>query len=183
MHLGFQRKPQLLFLLVALCFFLPGCSSQGRVLESWETDNPSFQIRVVAHAERFSGVVGGAYYVFSAKRRGANQWHEFMTFRHDDPVPIPRENTRFVAQNIAYTFIGWMFAVTVDGARTWSIWDAKSDLPKWRCCNYGLIGDVQLQTDGTGQMTLNPIQGRSGELPKLCTTDFGRHWTDSCGQH
>jgi len=72
--------------------------------------------------------------------------------------------------------MGWMFAVTTDGGATWSVWDAKKDLPNWQCCNYGLIKDVRLDSKGTGVMILNPIPQRRGEVPELHTNDFGRHW-------
>jgi hypothetical protein len=157
-----------------------GCSSKGNAIETWETGNQVFHVRVVAYSERGTGFVPGARYVFTSKSHDTARWHEFMTFKHDDPVPIPREQIRFVTGRIGFVFMGWMYAVTTDGGQYWSVWDARSDLANWECCNYGLINAVTLQSNGTGKMILHPIEGRRGEVPKLCTTDFGRHWTNEC---
>jgi hypothetical protein len=108
---------------------------------------------------------------------GSDAWRDITTFRHDDAVPIPRDQIRFVNNRVAFVFMGWIYAVTTDGGATWSVWDAGNDLPNWQCCNYRLITDVKLNVDGTGTMTLNPIQDRPGEVPQLRTKDFGRHWT------
>jgi hypothetical protein len=98
-----------------------------------------------------------------------------MTFRHDDPIPIRRNQVRFVNDRVAFAYMGWMCAATADGGATWSVWDARTD-SKW-CCSYELITDVRLESDGTGTMTLNPVQNPTGEKPELHTKDFGRHWT------
>jgi hypothetical protein len=100
---------------------------------------------------------------------------EIMTLRHDDQVPIPVNQIEFVNERIGFVFMGWKYAVTTDGGDTWSVWDAKRDLPDWQCCNYGLISAVKVTTDGTGIMKLNPISGRQGEVPELKTKDWGRH--------
>ena len=63
--------------------------------------------------------------------------------------------------------MGWKFAATTDGGGSWSVWDAETDLPKWRCCNYKLIQDVHLEVTGKGTMTLKAIPDRSGEAPEL----------------
>ena len=80
-----------------------------------------------------------------------------MTFRQDDPIPIRRSQVRFVNERVALVYMGWMCATTADAGATWSVWDAHSDSPKW-CCNYELIEDVRLEPDGTGTMTLKPVQ-------------------------
>jgi hypothetical protein len=148
----------------------------GPVSESWQTSGHALQLRVDVHPEQNS-FVAGAYYVFRSAPVGSDAWRDIMTFRHDDQVPIPQDQVRFVNDRVAFVFMGWMYAVTVDGGRTWAVWDAGHNLPNWLCCNYRLITDVQLNPDGTGTMTLNPIQDRRGEVPQLRTRDFGRHWS------
>ena len=148
---------------------------QGPVFESWETSGQTLQIRVESHPEQ-NAIVGGAYYVFRFAPKGSDAWRDIMTFRHDDPVPIPRDSVRFVDDQTAFVFMGWMYAVTTDGGASWSVWDAGRDLPNWQCCNYGLITDVNVHPDGSGTMVLNPITNRRGEVPQLHTKDFGRHW-------
>ena len=163
-----------------ICWLCCGCSSKGKVIENWQVGNEAFDVQVDAYSEKGVGFVSGAYYVFTARSRAAGTWHEVMTFRHDDTVPIPREQIRLVTDKIGFIFMGWMYAATTDSGQNWSVWDARSDLANWQCCNYGLINEVSLQPNGTGKMILDPIKGRRGEVPKLCTTDFGRHWTSNC---
>jgi len=118
----------------------------------------------------------GTYLKFYGKSADDAEWIPLFTFRHDDPIRIPQDCVRFVSAHFAYAFVGWYYTVTADGGRTWSTWSAGRDLPNWMCCNYRLIQDVELSTDGSGVMVLNPISGRRGEVPKLTTTDFGKHW-------
>ncbi len=127
----------------AAVLFMP--PRKGAIAETWETTNGSFKIRVDRHNEENGGFVPGAYYVFRAATVGSDDWRDVMTFRHDDPNPIPRDQLRFVNDRVGFVFMGWMYAVTSDGGDHWSVWDASNDLPNWRCCNYRLITDVQLQ--------------------------------------
>src|SRR5688572_16489059 len=107
----------------------------GPVNESWDTSNNVFRIRVERHAE-VNTFVGGAYYVFQSAPAGSDSWQKILTFRHDDPNPIPRDQVRFVNDQVAFVFMGWMYAVTKDGGGSWSVWNAEKDLPQWDCCNY-----------------------------------------------
>ncbi|CAN5151266.1 hypothetical protein BH18ACI2_BH18ACI2_20850 [soil metagenome] len=150
---------------------------KGKLIESWESSGTPFKVRVNMHAEANGGFVPGAYYVFQSAPSDSGQWREVMTFRHDDPVAIPREQVGFVNDRVGYVFMGWMYAVTTDGGATWSVWEAGKNLPDWECCNYRLIKDVRLEADGTGVMMLNPIPQRRGEAPELHTKDYGRHWS------
>jgi hypothetical protein len=148
----------------------------NRINERWETTNGTVDIRVTAYGEDNAGLDAGAYYVFESKRAGSKDWHEITTFRHDDPVQIPREQVRFVSDQISYVFMGWMYSVTTDRGSTWSVWTAEKNLPNWECCNYRLIRDVTIAKDGKGVMQLKPIQDRRGEVLELRTSDYGRHW-------
>lgn len=159
------------------CRFLPGSQVGEKVNEAWETHNKTFKISVTAYAEENGGFVAGAYYVFRSAKVNSDVWTDIMRFRHDDPVAIPRDQIHFVNDEVAYVFMGWMYAVTTDSGSTWSVWDARKDLPGWQCCNYILIKSVLLEQDGAGTMQLKPIDGRRGEVPELHTRDFGRHWS------
>jgi hypothetical protein len=166
-----------LVMLFCSLYVLP-TSRRGKVIESWRTGNDAFTIRVTAYSERLSlPGLGGAYYVFDSAQVGSDRWREVLTFIHDDPVTIPRDQIRLVNAQVGYVFMGWMYAVTTDGGTTWSVWNAEKDLPDWQCCNYNLIKDVRVAADGTGRMTLNPISERRGEVPELHTRDYGRHWS------
>jgi len=148
-----------------------------KIIESWETSNKSFKVGVTAYAEENGGFVPGAYYVFRSITAGSDNWQEIFTFRHDDPVPIPYQQVRFLNDKVGYLFMGWMYAVTLDAGSSWSVWSAEKDLPRWECCNYRLIQDVGIAPDGSGTMQLRPIPERAGEVPKLHTKDYGRHWS------
>ena len=148
-----------------------------RVIERYETTNDgTFRIRVTSYAEDNGGFVPGAYYVFESSQGGATDWHEVITFRHDDRNPIPRHQIIFLDNKIAFLFMGWMYAVTKDGGATWNTWTAEKDLSNWECCNYQLIQSVNLQLSGTGIMTLDTTRGRRGVVPELRTNDYGEHW-------
>jgi hypothetical protein len=167
--------------LAAVVIFTADCSvlsgpRMANVTDSFDTANRTFKLRVDRHAE-VGGFVNGAYYVFRSAPVGSDNWQDIMTFRHDDPNPIPRDQVRLLNERVGFVFMGWMYAVSTDGGTTWTVWDAKRDLPNWQCCNYRLIANVQLNADGNGTMTLSPIQDRRGEVPQLRTSDFGRHWS------
>jgi|SRR5215475_13334149 len=148
----------------------------GEITETYETANQSFKIRVNRHAEINGGFVGGAYYVFQSAAIGSDSWQKVMTFRHDDPVEIQRDHLRFINNQIGYAFMGWTYAVTTDSGHSWFVWNAEKELPRWQCCNYRLIEEVNLAEDGKGTMKLSPIPGRSGEVHELQTMDYGKHW-------
>jgi hypothetical protein len=141
-----------------------------------EIPGSAFAIRVSAFPEENGGVVPGAYYRFESLPSGSTNWVMAMEFRHDDPVPIPRQNVRFLSPRCAFVFMGWKYAVTTDGGNHWQVWNAEKDLTGWRYANYELIKEVELQPNGVGKLILSPIAGHPGEVPVLVTSDFGAHW-------
>ena len=159
---------------------LPACgpaskSRAGDVIEKWETSNDALRIRVTASNEKGTAPApGGGYYVFESSPLGVDRWQEIMTFRHDDPVPIPRNQVRFVTRQVAYIFMGWLYAVTIDGGQSWSVWDASKNDQLSKSYNYDMIREVNISPDGSGKMTLN-LTGNKRE--ELSTKDYGSHWT------
>lgn len=165
-----------LLTVVGGCTFFAGQTRvRGAVLEKWETENRGIKIRVTSYEETGANV-NGAYYQFESAPSGSNDWREIITFRDDEQPKIPSDQVRFVNDRIGYIFMGWVYAVTTDGGASWSVWDATHDLPNWQCCNYKLIQDVMITEQGNGVMRLNPIENRRGEVPKLRTNDYGKHW-------
>jgi hypothetical protein len=156
---------------LAVAGFLENRSRMSsHVIDQWETTDGNIDIRVKAYAEHGWGP-SGAYYVFESSRHDSNQWGEIMTFRHDDPVPIPRDQIRFVNDSTAFVFMGWMYGVTTNGGASWSVWSAREHYPQY---NYALIESVQLESNGHGIMNLDI--SRSNKIPDLITRDYGRHW-------
>jgi hypothetical protein len=147
----------------------------GRQLGMWETSSNGLRIRIVQYDEE-GALLAGTYYLFESAKPGTNEWQQIVMFRHDDRPPIPRDQVRFVGDDVAFVFMGWVYAVSTDRGASWSVYDATRNLPGWRCCNYGLIKNVDLWPDGTGVMTLKPILGRTGEVSELRTRDYGVHW-------
>jgi hypothetical protein len=159
---------------------LNGCSlfrspSIGQLVDTWETTNSTFKIRVNKYTEKNGGFNPGAYYVFQAAKKDQADWVDIMVFRHDDPVDIPRDQVRFINDQIGYVFMGWLYAVTTDGGGTWFVWDAEKELRGQLRANYALISDVRIETDGTGTMILNPITQQQNRV-ELRTKDYGQHW-------
>lgn len=170
------------FALLGVVVTLASCRSAERPrpaerpTEVVEIAGPVFPVRISAFPEENGGFVPGAYYRFESLPGGSTNWVRAMEFRHDDPVPIPKQNVRFLAPKSAFVYMGWRYAVTTDAGRHWHVWSAEKDLPGWQCCNYVLIKEIKLEENGAGRMILSPIQGRKGEVPELVTSDFGAHW-------
>lgn len=149
-------------------------SQKGQDVETWETSNKTFKVRVTARTEKALVGMPGTLYTFQSAPIGSDDWQEVLTFRHDDDPEIPRDQIRFLNEQVGYLFMGWMYAVTTNGGRTWSVWDAAKELPQWRT-NYRLIKDVSLQADGSGTMALNELEPQPGRA-ELVTSDHGYHW-------
>jgi hypothetical protein len=158
-----------------------GCDTFSRqqqgqkINEMWEASNNTFKVRVTAYAEENGGFVAGAYYVFESAPVGSDNWHKIMTVRHDDPVPIPREQVRFVNDQIGYVYMMYQYAITTDGGATWVTWNITENLPNWQR-NRAAIKEVQIAPDGKGTMTLTPFTNQT-EVTELHTRDYGRHWS------
>ncbi len=153
----------------------PSRPEKGKLISQWETNSQVFKIRISEYDEK-GAYLAGAYYVFESAKLDWDDWKPIMTFRHDDQVGIPKDQVCFVDQQIAFAFMGWMSAVTKDGGTSWTVWDAKKDLPDWKCCN-GLIEDLKIALDGKGVMKLGPIPQQLSEILELRTTDYGQHWS------
>src|SRR5205814_1922346 len=106
------------------------CARQGAEVSRWENSDSAIHVRVIERAE-VGNFMNGAYYVFESRSPTDNDWHYVMTFRQDDQVDIPKESVSIKNSSLAYVAMGWMFAVTTDSGRTWSVWNAKGDLPGW----------------------------------------------------
>lgn len=167
----------LAFLFVSVLLLYVNCASRGDRLEDWETAGRLFKIRVTAYDER--GVfLRGTYFVFESAPGSSTQWSEFMAVRDDDRPTIPRNQVRFVNDEVAYVFMDWMYAVTTDGGKNWSVWDMTRDVPGWQWSKYGIIQDVSIEPDGKGVIRLRSVAQNSVKSAEFHTEDFGRHWAE-----
>ena len=96
-----------------------------------------FTVRISEFPEDHGGLVAGAYYRFESLPSGGKTWVSAMEFRHDDAVPIPRQDVRFLTPRSAIAFMGWKYAVTTDGGNHWHVWNARRT---WRDGDAAITG-------------------------------------------
>jgi hypothetical protein len=151
-------------------------SQRGKVIDRFETTNGSFRVQILQYDEQGAfPAPAGAYYLFRSAIDASDSWNEIMTFRHDDPVPIPKDHVRFVDARVGYVFMGWLYAVTTDGSHSWSVWDASKDPIFSKSYRYDLIREVEITPDGNGRMILH-LKGDTEAVLK--TKDYGQHWAE-----
>jgi hypothetical protein len=147
---------------------------KGAVIETYEVGGEGIDVRAIAYREEGILVpVPGAFYTYQYRTEHQREWRELLTFRHDDQIPIPHETFHFVNSDFFYFFIGWVFVATPDHGKSWILWDASKDLDGWRSVNYRFIDRIEMASDGTGIMYLNPL---NYPHTRLITTTFGRRW-------
>lgn len=147
------------------------------VLETWETSNKLLKIRVRQFNEKGTFVgLPGYYYAFEATPKNRpDEWHEVATIRTDDDVGIPRDQIRFVNDEVAYLFMNEKYAVTTDSGQMWSVWEAiPAKLSNLQ--SKANIKAVQINPDGTGKMQIDALL--DGQITGLTvsTKDYGRQW-------
>lgn len=133
---------------------------RGAAFETKEIKSASFKIRITAYEEK--GVwLPGAFYVFESSSIGSSDSREVMSVHADDTIPIPREVARIVNEETAYLYMHNLYAVTTDGARTWSIWDAVKELRDRQDVFSRSIEEVEVDADGSGRMRLYRFRDES----------------------
>jgi len=144
-----------------------------KITETFEIANDNLKINVIAYDLLMDAEPSSKYYTFSSLQGDEGDLKAVFTVRLDQPVSIPRGQVRIVNDEVALVFMGWMYAVTIDGGKSWNIWDGESELGDWQCCDPTLIQDVKISSDGIGIMTLKlSIQ----QYLTLHTNDYGVHW-------
>ena len=112
----------------------------------------------------------------SSRPRDAGTWTAAATAYY----PCAQDVTnivQFVDDKVAYVFMQWWYAVTLDGARTWTTFDVASHFPDKAYYSPSLIERVAIAPDGTGTMLLN-ADGVVDKKPfALYSSDFGKTWT------
>lgn len=99
-------------------------------------------------------------------RRMSISWKEVFVIGYDGIGELLPGSYHVPTENLGYFFVGWVYGVTTDGAKTWHIWDAEKDMPGFRRTSDNYITDVELDEDGTGTMKLGTLL--------LRTEDFGK---------
>jgi photosystem II stability/assembly factor-like uncharacterized protein len=163
-----------LLALVGCCIFFAlraGTHPRKYPRHVYITSNDNFRIRVQMFPEEGVGFVLGAYYVFQSADMDSDNWADIVTYKQDDPDPIPCDRIRFLGDKTAYVFMEQMFAVTSNNGRAWKVWDIAKD-PVWHRAG---IEDIQLSESGIGTMTLRIIGDNRAVLR---TNDYGHHWNE-----
>lgn len=148
-------------------------TQSGAVLEQWETTNGAFKIRIRRRPELMN-FLPRYYYDFESQVGGENRWRSITTLLLDDPVPVPRNQVRFVNDDIGYLFMSSVYAVSIDGGKQWSVFNVRTDPPLGTNDSYLTIRDVQMESNGSGTMTV--YSKSAGSVVELRTKDYGRHW-------
>lgn len=175
-----KRIVPIIIILVALLIVASGLlkPSMGNVVETWQVENQNLRLRVLMRQERCFAVCG-AYYTFLSAPVGSDNWREIFTVHHDDPNPIPREQVRFVSEQVGYVFFGSKYAVTTNGGLIWYVWDAweaEKNMPFKNRKLHPSIVEVNIEPTGGGRMRLYTVADKPLNQLELQTVDFGRSW-------
>lgn len=150
--------------------------SERVIIETSEISGPAFKVRITKYELGGDVEPKGMYYAFESVLAESDSADMVFIIQQNQPVDIPRQQVQFINAQVGYVFMGWIYAVTADGGKTWQKWDAERELPNWQCCDTGLIQKVDVGLDGIGSMTLKPNPQRPEEVLTLRTTDYGQHW-------
>lgn len=150
---------------------------RGEVYETFETANNTFKVRMSALYEEHV-YMPGAYLVYESAPIDSNNWREFLAYRTDDVIPIPRERFRFLNEQTAYVCLSYDIAVTLDGGKTWKIWKPLFPLSNGELM-YWAITEARIEPDGTGQAIVeNYDEQKKAEVSlEIRTKDFGQTWS------
>lgn len=174
-----ERKMRIKYMtFLSICvttLFAFGCTPQERpILDRWQTGNPVFEIRVTEYEEKHFPL-SKFRYVFETNRRGSTDWREIMTARRNDDVPIPRDQVRFLSDQVAYVFMSDKYAVTTNGGDSWSVWEANQATASLQYPSQSFIKAVKLDLDGSGNLQLAMRSGDK-QVKQFRTEDFGHSW-------
>src|SRR6266513_2855988 len=75
-----------------------------RAIQTWESANQGFRVRVTEYDEKNTIVLPHYYYTFEAAPIGSKDWREIVTVRVDENIQIPREQIRFLSDRIGCLF-------------------------------------------------------------------------------
>lgn len=105
-----------------------------KLLDEYQHSFGAMTIRVIAY--ELDGVSPkGIYYTFEAQKKGTNIWKSFLTFRQDEYISPAQSQIHIINDKLAYVFMGWLYAVTINGGESWIYWNAENELQTWECCN------------------------------------------------
>ena len=147
-------------------------------VDEYQVSSGSLQLR--AHASREGGIglnAPGGIYRYEYRPDPQSAWTLITEFRYRTPEPIPRGQIRFVNDQCAYFFHEFVFGVTTDGGRSWTIRGKPGrsfdTLHLWA---FPRIDSVTIDEGGNGVMHVSPYEWQTLNSNELTTNDFGRTW-------
>ncbi len=137
-----------------------------------------FEIRARALREGKLGLnAPGGIHSYESRHDAASSWLPITSFRYSTADMIPRDQIRFVNDTFAYFFHEFVFAVTTDGGKTWTVRgepDASFDtLHQWTSPR---IQAVTMNESGRGTMRVSAYPWQQLRSTELSTDDFGKTW-------
>jgi len=172
-----NHRMRIVSLAWAVSLLVSGCVLRRgeHIIRTWETANKTFKMRIKEYDEKGSIVLPHYYYSFEATGIESNSWHEIVTVRIDEDIEIPKDQVRFVNDQIGYLFMLGKYAVTTDGGKSWQVWDANRNESNTQYPNERFIKQVNLNTDGRGTIQLVSRTSQK-ETIELQTNDYGVNW-------
>lgn len=144
-------------------------------LEAWQVSNGMFDMRIRAY--ELPGVSPDKiYYTLESSSGSSKTWHSLFSTQHDSPIITPRHQMQFISESIGYGYLDQFFAVTVDSGKSWNTWRPDNYPLDFQCCKPWIIESVNIDSDGSGWMTIGTKSEKSYELKMLVTQDYGQHW-------
>jgi hypothetical protein len=169
-----MQKRSMVFILILFNLFscIKENTNNGKLYDSFTFNDDNISIRINALYD-YSQLVTGGLFQFEYKEENKNTWKKLLEFRFDDPINIPKDIIKKIDHNKYYFYIGWIYAVSVDGGNNWIKTNILDIIPKKEQINYKLIKDVYIFDNGIGTMELDPIRVK---ITKLNTDDYGISW-------
>lgn len=151
---------------------------KGEVYERFEVRQNEWKIRFTARYEEFF-FLPGAYWSFESTAPETDDWQEFLEFRVDDPIDLPRERIVLVDERVVYINLSHQAAITTDAGKTWRIWRPTYTLSDGELLNWN-IEKMELRKDGSGIATLDAYDSNLDRRVRkpVVTQDYGRTWTE-----
>ncbi len=172
---GFKSYRQVVLSVSLVLLFGTSCGLQDRPVNRWQSAGTPFAVRITELEER-QFPLSKFKYVFEVKPAASDRWKEIIVATTDDDVPIPHEQVRFINNHTAYVFMVDRYAVTTDGGRSWSTWNANdqaSNVVQYPGQFY--ISKVLVNPDGSGSL-MAAARSADKRTHRFQTSDFGRTW-------
>lgn len=172
-----MKRISIIFILVLLLFFNTSCDPIiQKPFQTFEKEiNETYSIQFSAYEVNCLIICDAEYALksFSGRKMIGKR---LLTITGADPIKISPERLVVKNKNIAYFSIFNKFAITIDGGKTWSVWDSYKHQKLFEGKRIGWITEVEINSNGTGKMKFEDWDHKLSEYFFLTTRDFGKTW-------